>query len=62
MKAAEFDINWHIIHISGKENKIADLLSRWDGSHNHLTKLKQLLADHVWLKVASRHMVVDDSI
>ena len=62
MKAAKNDIALHIVHIPGKENNIADLLSRWDGSNAHKIKLDSLISDYQWKEVSCSHKMVDHDI
>ena len=35
-----------VTHIPGVTNIVADLLSRWQGSHHDITKLNDLIPDH----------------
>ena len=36
-------------HIAGKENVLADLLSRWEARPNQCTALQELCPNHVWI-------------
>ena len=44
-----FNIHIQIIHIPGKRNQVADLLSRWTMLHKPHQKLNTLLCDPVWM-------------
>ena len=46
---AIFNIHLVISHIPGKNNHIADLLSRWTITTNPEDKLKQLLPQFIWI-------------
>ena len=43
MIAANWDVEVHVIHIPGVENRVADLLSRWSNTHDNQAKLSQLI-------------------
>ena len=43
MIASHYDIFLKVSHIPGKENKIADMLSRWDNSPSDVLKLSTSL-------------------
>ena len=46
-----YDITMTVTHISGTKNTIADLLSRWDKTHNNTFKLQQLVTTPDWQQV-----------
>ena len=48
MSAASHDINIHVIHIPGKQNQVADLLSRWTDSDKDNKKFKNLRKNVNW--------------
>ena len=58
----QHDIKLHIIHIAGKQNQVADLLSRWTGSVEDKKKFKNLKNTVNWDKVQPHHVVVDHTI
>ena len=62
MQVATFDIQLTIVHIPGKYNEVADLLSRWQGTIDNENKLKQHLQNFEWLQVSESHLMVDSSI
>ena len=62
MQCASHDIQLKIKHVPGKENNIADLLSRWQVTDNAEEKLSSLLPDFNTISVAQHHLLIDDSI
>ena len=62
MVASRYDIFLKVSHIPGKENKIADLLSRWDNSPSNILKLRNLLPSHNWVEIEASHFELDDNI
>ena len=62
MSASSKDINLHVIHIPGKQNQVADLLSRWQGSEIDKTNLKKYKREVTWVKVQPNQVVVDHTI
>ena len=46
---AIFNIQLRVWHIPGKNNHIADLLSRWNITENPLLKLQQMLPQYIWV-------------
>ena len=59
MQVATWDINLHVIHIPGKENHFADLLSRWAITNKHQVQLKSCLPQHQWVDVHPNHFTID---
>ena len=47
--AAINNIQFQFSHIPGKNNNLADLLSRWHIIHNRLDKLHSLISNYVWI-------------
>ena len=62
LQLATWDINLQVIHIPGKDNQIADLLSRWNLVDNSQAKLLALLPHHQWVAVQKHHLNIDWSI
>ena len=50
--AALSDIDLQYVHVLGKNNVVADLLSRWQFSGANVTQLKKLVHNPVWLPVS----------
>ena len=59
LQMATWDINLQVVHIPGKENKIADSFSRWELTENPQVKLLGLLPHHQWITVHENHLNVD---
>ena len=49
--AAIYNINLIVTHIRGKENCVADLLSRWFQTKDNCGKLRQFLDCPIWMNV-----------
>ena len=56
------DINIIPIHVLGRNNRAADLLSRWTGDHKDTAELYSLVLHPVWCRVDPNYTVVDYSI
>ena len=61
-QVATMNINLKVIHIPGKVNVIADLLSRWGSRPMANATLCHLLPVHTWTNVDESHIVIDWSI
>ena len=48
---ADADIDASFLHVMGKNNQVADLLSHWAGYPEDYRKLSTYLADPIWLPV-----------
>ena len=46
-----YNIKISVMHIPGKENCIADMLSRWENSPQQNVKLATMLPSHKWIMV-----------
>ena len=62
MTAAVHDIDLTIVHIPGKQNEVADLLSRWKNTKDNRELLKKFLKHHVWVDISESHLMVDSCI
>ena len=58
----ESDIDLQYVHITGKCNKTADLLSRWTGSNSDCSQLMQLVQDPQWLVTHINMLEIDNSL
>ena len=59
LQMATWDINLQVVHIPGKENQIADLLSRWNLTKDPQDRLSTLLPHHEWVTVHEDHLQID---
>ena len=59
---AEFDICLKTVHISGKDNAIADSLSRWFTSQIHKNRLQTLLPHATWDQIPANATVINWNI
>ena len=57
-----FNIDIQVVHVPGKLNPVADLLSRWYCTHDNVRKLKELVHPVTWLTVTQELLHVDESI
>ena len=62
MLCAQYDIFLVIQHVPGKNNQLADLLSRWSDSVSDKAQLNSLLPSHTWLQITDEHFWVDPTI
>ena len=60
--AAWYDLEMNYVHIKGKENIVADLLSRWRNTPNDILKLHSHIADPLWLQVPGEFLDLDNEI
>jgi hypothetical protein len=61
--AASHDIRLQFEHIPGEQNCVADLLSRWQGIHNPLSKLYKYLNNQpVWVEVDRNYLALNWNI
>ena len=57
--AALADVELQYTHVLGKNNRTADLLSRWENSPGNLVELKCLVPDAIWLSVDFKELELD---
>ena len=60
--AALADIDLQYEHILGRDNTVADLLSRWQFTQENVIQLQQFIENPVWLPVSINMMEVDYSL
>ena len=60
--AASYDLEISYVHIKGKNNAIADLLSRWVPTADNILKLQSHIPDPLWLQVPSHFLELDNNI
>ena len=56
---AKYDIELVVTHIEGKNNVFADMLSRWSGSDNNHSALKQYVKNPKWHSVSQQLFEMD---
>ena len=44
-----YNIRLQVVHIPGRHNQVAGLLSRWSITHEPARKLQALMPNHVWI-------------
>ena len=59
MDLAKCDISLNVIHILGKNNSIADLVSQWYITGHANTKLTKFLSHPKWVRVPSNILQID---
>ena len=59
---AEKDISLQVLHLPGKDNVIADLLSRWGGVSGQISKLHQLVNNPQWCMVHEHQFKLNTDI
>ena len=60
--AATHDIELSYVHVMGKHNRTADLLSRWSNSVNDINELQMLLPGACWVPVTLEATDIDAEI
>ena len=60
--AAVQDIDLTYVHILGKNNQVADLLSRWQHSEQNMCTLLQHVPNPVWAEVSLDILTLDNDI
>ena len=62
MWLSTFNIDIRVVHVAGKLNPVADLLSRWQFTVNNYEKLAQLAPSVTWIPVSKDLLYVDQLI
>ena len=60
--AATFDIEVTYVHVMGKFNRAADLLSRWSNSISDNNELQSLIPGAAWVEVTLEAADIDAEI
>ena len=60
--SASYDIDFQFVHIAGKTNVIADLLSRWTQCADSDKKLYGLVPNAQWQHVSLGHLDLNNDI
>ena len=56
------DMDIQYVHIRGLDNRVADLLSRWTGSHKDVNELCQNVSDPIWVPVDLKMLDIDPEL
>ena len=59
---SEYDICLKVVHIAGKKNTIADLLSRWEATLSQKEQLNMYIAKPQWHKVTEQEFDLNPHI
>ena len=57
-----YNIEIVVKHIPGKDNVVADLLSRWAATDQPMARLSRLIPHHVWITLPSNVLEIDWAI
>ena len=60
--AADADVDVCYVHVMGKNNQVADLLSRWSNSSMDHSRLHEYVESPVWINVELQMLQVDYAI
>ena len=58
MQAAKDNVTLKVVHVQGKQNTAADILSRW-GHEPNVLKLKTIIANPQWIDVPIPYTHID---
>ena len=56
------DMDIQYVHIRGLDNRVADLLSRWTGSHKDVSELYASVQDPIWVPVDLKMLDIDPEL
>ena len=62
LASAENDIELTYVHIAGKQNVVADLLSRWQNTKSQNVLLKAMVKNFIWLPTSDSLLWIDSHI
>ena len=51
-----------VVHVAGKMNPVADLLSRWHITSHNFQKLQQMVHPVTWISISEEFLHVDETI
>ena len=60
LSACNIDIK--VVHVAGKLNPVADLLSRWHITNHNFQKLQQMVYPVSWISISEDFLHMDESI
>ena len=58
----DMSVPYQYVHIRGMGNRLADLLSRWTGSHKDVTELYASVQDPIWIPVDLKMLDIDPEL
>ena len=58
---SEYDICLQVTHIAGKQNIIAEMLSRWEGTPAQIKKICDYVAETKWYKVKKTRFPIESA-
>ena len=56
------NIDMKVVHVAGKLNPVADLLSRWHITNNNFQKLQEMVHPVTWINISEEYLLVDETI
>ena len=56
------NIDMKVVHVAGKLNPVADLLSRWHITNNNFQKLQEMVHPVTWISISEEYLLVDETI
>ena len=59
---AIYDIELVVAHVAGRDNNIADLLSRWSNSDFNKSALEKWVQQPIWFKINDSHFEIKQHI
>ena len=62
MWASAFNVDLKVVHVAGKMNPVADLLSRWTITPYNFQKLQDLVGPVTWIPVDDTLLYTSESI
>ena len=62
LEAALLDVDLQYVHVLGKNNRVADLLSRWQCSIENINELHMLVKNPMWASVSLQSIELNDQL
>ena len=60
--SAQNDVELSYRHVMGRDNGVADLLSRWQNTTRQHVELQSKIGSHLWLNVSSKLLEINNEI
>ena len=61
-EAALLDVELQYVHVMGKNNKVADLLSRWKNTVTNYVELRAFVKQPIWASAGLQHMEINKTL